>query len=85
MTPGNEIGLISQYWPTSVDHVKTVPGKEIDLLLSVKHKISKNEHCLKDATFGHFVDCFKIGLRNKLLNSAVNAKSIMSASVEFLT
>jgi hypothetical protein len=66
--PGNEIGLIGQYWPTSVHHVKMVPGKEIDLLFSVKHEISKNEYCLKDATFSNFVDCFKIGLKRQLLN-----------------
>lgn len=53
---------------TSVHHVKMVPGKEIDLLFSVKHEISKNEYCLKDATFSNFVDCFKIGLKRQLLN-----------------
>ena len=67
-TPGNEIGLIGQYWPTSAHHVKMVPAKEIDLLLSVKHEISKNDHCRKDATFSDFVDCFKTGIRNQLLN-----------------
>ena len=54
---------------TAAHHVKMVPGKETDIILSVKHEISKNENCNKDTSFSDFVNCFKTELRNKLLNT----------------
>ena len=69
---GNEIGLIGQFWPTSVHHVKLIPTKEVDLLLSVKHDISKSKNCLKDSTDFHFNKCLKSRLKQTLINSGAD-------------
>jgi len=51
-TPGNEIGLIEHFWPFSVQHVKVIPSKEIEFLVSVKHEVSR---C---SFYQHFTNSF---------------------------
>ena len=64
-TPGNEIGLILHFWPASVQHVKVIPSKEIDLLFTLKHDVSKSPECLTDSTLNDFVNCFRTKFREK--------------------
>ncbi len=64
-TPGNEIGIIEHFWPNSVQHVKVLPSKDIELLVSVKHEISKSPECLPDITLNDFANCFKLQLRDQ--------------------
>ncbi len=62
---GNEIGIIDHFWPSTVHHVKMNPSKEIDLLLSVKHEISRSPNCMPDSTLSQFVNCFKSKIENQ--------------------
>ncbi len=64
-TPGNEIGLIEHFWPFSVQHVKVTPSKEIELLVSVKHEISRSPDCQSDTTLNDFANCFRSKLRDQ--------------------
>ena len=66
---GNEIGLIGQFWPNPVSHFKLELNREIDLILSVKHEIAKNEECLPDAKFLDFSKCFRTKFKNIFVNS----------------
>ena len=68
--PGNEIGLILQFWPTLVQHVKLVPSKEVDILLSTKHQVAQNQHCLPDASFADFTKCFKYKIKDFLIKDS---------------
>ncbi len=63
--PGSEIGIIEQFWPSSVHHVKMIPSKEIDLLLSLKHEISKNPECVPETNLNDFASCFRSKFREK--------------------
>ncbi len=67
--PGSEIGIIEQFWPSSVQHVKMIPSKEIDLLLSLKHEISKSPECLPETNLNDFASCFRSKFREKEINS----------------
>ena len=67
-TPGNEIGLISQFWPNPVHHIKLATNREIDVLLSVRQDVSKKKTCLPDSTFSNFAECFKTKMRSFLLS-----------------
>jgi hypothetical protein len=66
--PGSEIGLIGQYWPNPIHHVKLEPNREIDLLLSVKHNVANNMACEPDATFLDFTKCFQTKVKEILVN-----------------
>jgi hypothetical protein len=67
--PGNEIGLVGQFWPNSVYYVKLEPNREVDVLLSVKHEIIKNAACLPDSTFMDFSKCIQTRVKEILLNA----------------
>ena len=68
-TPGNEIGLVSQFWPNPVHHIKLATNREIDVLLSVRQDVSKKKTCLPDSTFSNFAECFKTKMRSFLLSN----------------
>ncbi len=75
-TPGNEIGLIEHFWAAPVQHLKMIPTKEIELLLSVKHEVSNSQSCLPDIALADFVKCFKSKLKEQ-----VNIHKLLIASV----
>ena len=68
-TPGNEIGLINQFWPNPAHYVKLASNREMDALLSMRHDVSKKKNCLPDSTFLEFTKCFKSKLRNIFLSN----------------
>ena len=67
-TPGNEIGLASQFWPNPVHHIKLATNREIDALLSMRKDVSKRKTCLPDSTLLDFANCFKAKLRSIFLD-----------------
>jgi hypothetical protein len=60
--PGNEIGLIEHFWPSTVQHERVIPSKGIEMLVSVKHEVSKSPDCEPDTTLSDFANCFRIKL-----------------------
>jgi hypothetical protein len=67
--PGNEIGLIEQFWPNPVHHFMLTANRETDVILSVRQDISKRDICQPDSTFMDFTKCFKSKVRETFLSS----------------
>ena len=66
-TPGNEIGLIVQFWPNPVHHIKLTTKRQTDVLLSMRQDVSKKPNCQPDSAFLDFADCFKEQIRTFFL------------------
>jgi hypothetical protein len=68
-TPGNEIGLIYQFWPNPVHHIKLAANRETDVFLSMRQDIAKKDTCMPNSTYMDFTKCFKSKVREVFLSS----------------
>ena len=80
-TPGNEIGLVSQFWPNPVNHIKLATNRETDVLLSVRQDVSKKKTCLPDSTFSNFAECFKTKMQSFLLSKLFSGCQHLNTSI----